>query len=100
MSVHPIEYRYFNPEMKQVFTEENKLQSWLDVESALARVHAALGDIPNEAAEEISKKASLDYVKLDRVNELEKEIQHDVMAMVRALSEVCEGDAGKYVHLG
>jgi adenylosuccinate lyase len=100
MSVHPIEYRYFTPEMKQVFTEENKLQRWLDVEAALARVHAALGDIPNDAAEEISKKASLNYVKLDRVNELEKEIQHDVMAMVRALSEVCDGDAGKYVHLG
>jgi adenylosuccinate lyase len=100
MSVHPIEYRYFTPQMKQVFTEENKLQRWLDVEAALARVHASLGDIPNEAAEEISKKASLKYVKLDRVNQLEKEIQHDVMAMVRALSEVCEGDAGKYVHLG
>ncbi|MHA1208964.1 MAG: adenylosuccinate lyase [Candidatus Freyarchaeota archaeon] len=100
MSVHPIEYRYFTPEMKQVFTEENKLQRWLDVEAALARAHAALGDIPNEAAEEISRKASLEYVKLGRVKELEKEIHHDVMAMVQALSEVCEGDAGKYVHLG
>lgn len=100
MSVHPIEYRYFTPEMKQVFTEENKLQRWLDVEAALARAHAALGDIPNEAAEEISRKASLEYVKLGRVKELEKEIHHDVMAMVQALSEVCEGDAAKYVHLG
>ncbi|MBS7249191.1 MAG: adenylosuccinate lyase [Candidatus Freyarchaeota archaeon] len=100
MSVHPIEYRYFTPEMKQVFTEENKLQKWLDVEAALARAHAALGDIPKEAAEEISKKASLKYVKLERVKELEEEIHHDVMAMVQALSEVCEGDAGKYVHLG
>jgi len=86
--------------MKQVFTEENKLQRWLDVEAALARAHAALGDIPNEAAEEISRKASLEHVKLGRVKELEKEIHHDVMAMVQALSEVCEGDAGKYVHLG
>ncbi|MFB0560927.1 MAG: adenylosuccinate lyase [Candidatus Lokiarchaeia archaeon] len=100
MSVHPIEYRYFTPEMKQVFTEENKLQRWLDVEAALTSAHAALGDIPNEAAEEISKKASLDYISLDRVKELEKEIHHDIMAMVEALSEVCEGDAGKYVHLG
>jgi len=100
LSVHPIEHRYFTPEMKQVFTEENKLQRWLDVEAALARAHAALGDIPNEAAEEISRKASLEHVKLGRVKELEKEIHHDVMAMVQALSEVCEGDAGKYVHLG
>ncbi len=100
MSVHPIEYRYFTPEMKQVFTEENKLQRWLDVEAALARAHAALGDIPKKAAEEISQKASLHYVSLDRVKELEKEIHHDIMAMVEALSEVCEEDAGKYVHLG
>ncbi|MGQ9720806.1 MAG: adenylosuccinate lyase [Candidatus Jordarchaeum sp.] len=100
MSVHPIEYRYFTPEMKQVFTEENKLQRWLDVEAALARAHASLGDIPNEAAEEISKKASLEYVKLDRVKKLEEEIHHDVMAMVQTLSEVCEGDSKKYVHLG
>ncbi len=100
MSVHPIEFRYFTPEMKHIFTEENKLQRWLDVEAALARAHAALGDIPKDAAEEISKKASLDYVKLVRVKELEEEIHHDVMAMVQALSEVCDEDAGKYVHLG
>ncbi len=86
--------------MKRVFTEENKLQRWLDVEAALARAHARLGRIPREAADEISRKASTKYVKLERVKEVEREINHDVMAMVRVLSEVCEGDAGKYVHLG
>ncbi|MEM1658789.1 MAG: adenylosuccinate lyase [Candidatus Jordarchaeales archaeon] len=100
MSVHPCEYRYYTPEMKRIFTEESRLQKWLDVEAALARAHARLGKIPVEAAEEISRKASTKYVKLERVKEVEKEISHDVMAMVRVLSEVCEGDAGKYVHLG
>ncbi len=100
LSVHPCEYRYYTPEMKEIFTEESKLQKWLEVEAALARAHARLGRIPVEAAEEISRKASVKYVRLERVKEIEREISHDVMAMVRALSEVCEGDAGKYVHLG
>ncbi|MBA7613463.1 Adenylosuccinate lyase [subsurface metagenome] len=39
-------------------------------------------------------------MKLDRVKEIDREIHHDLMAMVRAFTEVCEGDAGKYIHLG
>ena len=42
---------------------------------------------------------TLDYVKLERVKEIEKEIDHDLMAMVKALTEQCEGEAGKYIHL-
>lgn len=100
MPVHPIEYRYFYPEMKNVFTEEAQLQKKLDVEAALAWAHAQLGSIPEEASEEIERKAEVGVVKLERVKEIEREIHHDTMAMVKALTEVCEGDAGKYVHLG
>ncbi|MHA1238372.1 MAG: adenylosuccinate lyase [Candidatus Odinarchaeia archaeon] len=100
MPVHPIEYRYYYEEMRNIFTEENKLQKWLDVEAALARAHAKLGNIPKEAADEITRKASIKYVKLERVKEIDKQIHHDLMAMVKAFSEVCEGDAGKYIHLG
>ena len=97
--IHPIETRY-RTEIASLFTEEKKLENWLMVEAVLAKVHAKLGTIPKEAAEEISRKANLNYVKLERVNEIEKEIHHDLMAMVKGLSEQCEGDAGKYVHLG
>lgn len=100
MSVHPIEYRYFYPGMKRIWEEEFKLQTWLFVEAALAKAHAQLGNIPQQAAEEISKKADIKFVKLERVKEIEEQIQHDLMAMVKALTEVCDGDAGKYVHLG
>ena len=100
MPVHPIEYRYFYPEMKNVFKEEAQLQKKLDVEAALAWAHAQLGSIPEEASEEIERKAKVGVVKLERVKEIEREIHHDTMAMVKALTEVCEGDAGKYVHLG
>jgi len=100
VSVHPIEFRYYSKEMRDIFTEEAKLQNWLTVEVALARAHARLGHIPQSAASEIGKKASVSFVKLDRVKAIENEIHHDLMAMVRALTEVCEGDAGKYVHYG
>jgi adenylosuccinate lyase len=97
--INPIETRY-RTELADLFTEDKKLEYWLKVEAILAKAHAKLGNIPQAAAEEIYKKANLNYVKLNRVKEIDNEIHHDLMAMVKALSEQCEGSAGKYVHLG
>jgi adenylosuccinate lyase len=91
--------RYGSPEMRKIFDEENRLQKMLDVEAALAWAHSQVGNIPKEDAQRIIKKASTQYVKLERVKEIENEIRHDVMALVRALAEVC-GSSGEYVHLG
>ncbi|CAI1493441.1 Adenylosuccinate lyase [Thermococcus nautili] len=99
MAVHPIDYRYGSEEMRRIWDEENKLQKLLNVEAALARAHAKLGNIPEESARVISERASTEWVKLERVKEIEAEIHHDIMAVVKALSEVC-GEHGKYVHLG
>ena len=94
----PLDFRYGREEIKRIFSEESRLSYWLKVEATLAKAHAHVGNIPKEAAEEIASKASLQYVKLERVKEIEAEIRHDVMAMVKALAEQCE--YGKYVHLG
>ncbi|AJC70859.1 adenylosuccinate lyase [Thermococcus guaymasensis DSM 11113] len=99
MAVHPIDYRYGSEEMRKIWDEENKLQKLLDVEAALARAHAKLGNIPEESARVISERANTEWVKPERVKEIEAEIHHDIMAVVKALSEVC-GEHGKYVHLG
>ncbi len=99
MAVHPIDYRYGSEEMRRIWDEENKLQKLLDVEAALARAHAKLGNIPQESANVISERANIRWVKVERVKEIEAEIHHDIMAVVKALSEVC-GEHGKYVHLG
>lgn len=96
----PACWRYGSNVMRAIFTEKNKLQYSLDVERALAEAEAELGIIPSEAAEEIRIKASTQYVTPEAVFEREKKIRHDVMAMVQLLTEACEGDAGKYVHLG
>jgi adenylosuccinate lyase len=97
--IHPIETRY-RTEMAKIFTEEKKLENWMKVEAALAKAHAELGNITQEVADEIEKKANLDYVKLERVKEIDRQIHHDLMAMVKGLTEQCYGDAGKYIHLG
>ncbi len=91
--------RYGSPEMRKIFDEENRLQKMLDVEAALAWAHSQVGNIPKEDAQKIVEKASTKYVKLSRVKEIENEIRHDIMALVRALAEAC-GASGEYVHLG
>ena len=91
---------YMREEIKEIFGERRRLQFLLDVEAALARAHAKIGNIPKSAADEISKKASTKYVNVDRVKEIETETKHDIMAVTKALAEVCNGDAGKYIHLG
>jgi len=97
MAIHPIEFRYGTAEMKQVWSEESKLIKLLQVEAALARAEADIGMIPGDAANTIA--AAVDSVKLERVNEIEDEIHHDMMAVVMAMSEQC-GAAGKWVHFG
>ncbi|MEM1602496.1 MAG: adenylosuccinate lyase [Candidatus Bathyarchaeia archaeon] len=100
MPILPIDTgRYGSPEMLRIFEEENYIQKMLDVEAALAWAQSEVGEIPKEAAERIMEMASTKYVKVSRVKEIEREIRHDVMALVKALAEVC-GPSGAYVHLG
>ncbi len=100
MPILPIDTgRYGTPEMLRIFEEEVRVQRMLDVEAALAWAHAEVGNIPRGDAEKIMAAASLEHVKLARVKEIEREIKHDVAALVRALAEA-SGSSGAYVHLG
>ena len=100
MAIHPIEFRYGTPEMKRIWEQENKQQRMLDIESALAQAEGELGIIPKEYADEIKAKANVKYVTLERVSEIEAETKHDIASLSKGLSEVCEGEAGEYVHFG
>jgi adenylosuccinate lyase len=85
--------------MRSIFEEETRFQKMLDVEAVLAWARAQVGDIPKEAAEDIERHASTEYVRLKRIHEIEKDTEHEIMAVVEALSEVSE--KGKpYVHFG
>jgi adenylosuccinate lyase len=96
MAISPFEERY-RTEMNDALDDWNKIKKWMEVEVALAKAHAKLGTIPKDAPAKIEQ--AMKKVKPERVSEIEKEIHHDLMAMVKALSEQA-GDAGKYVHLG
>jgi adenylosuccinate lyase len=99
MPVCPLDFRYGRPEMKAIFDEENRLKRILDVEAALALAHSRVGNVKDDHAATIKKTATLRYVKLERVQEIDSRINHEITAIVRALSEQC-GESGKFVHLG
>lgn len=88
--------RYTLPEMGAVWSLENKFQKWLDVEIAVCEVHADDGTIPAEALAEIKTKAAF---TVERINEIEKTTDHDVIAFTTALAENI-GPAARFVHYG
>src|SRR5947207_1735303 len=88
--------RYTLPEMGALWSEETKFQKWLDVEIAVREVHAEMGVIPREALEEIKSRARF---TVERINEIEKTTDHDVIAFTTNLAENI-GPASRYVHYG
>src|SRR6202158_2698828 len=88
--------RYTLPEMGALWSEQNKFQKWLDVEIAVCEVHAEMGTIPRDAVEQIKARASF---SVERINEIEKTTNHDVIAFTTNLAENI-GDAARFVHYG
>jgi adenylosuccinate lyase len=88
--------RYTLPEMGALWTEQNKFQKWLEVEIAVCEAHAEMGTIPREAVEEIRERAAF---TVERINEIEKTTDHDVIAFTTALAESI-GEASRFVHYG
>ncbi|HJS51404.1 MAG TPA: adenylosuccinate lyase [Pyrinomonadaceae bacterium] len=88
--------RYTLPEMGAIWSLQNKFQKWLDVEIAVCEVHAEDGVIPPEALAEIKSKA---VFTVERVNEIEKTTDHDVIAFTTNLAENI-GEAARFVHYG
>jgi adenylosuccinate lyase len=88
--------RYTLPEMGAVWSLQNKFQKWLDVEIAVCEVHAEDGIIPQDALAEIKSKAAF---SVERINEIEKTTDHDVIAFTTNLAENI-GPASRFVHYG
>lgn len=88
--------RYTLPEMAAIWSLQNKFQKWLDVEIAVCEVHAEDGTIPTEALDEIKTKAAF---TVERINEIEKTTDHDVIAFTTNLAENI-GPASRFVHYG
>jgi len=87
--------RYTRPDMGGIWTDEAKIQQWLAVELSVCEAWARRGRIPAEAMHSI-RGATCD---LERMREIERETDHDVIAFLRAVGETV-GDAARYIHLG
>lgn len=88
--------RYTRPEMGAVWGEAARWEAALRVEIAVARAQARNGEIPAAAAEAIATRAKVD---LQRIAELEAELDHDTLAFVNAVAESI-GPEGRYLHFG
>jgi adenylosuccinate lyase len=88
--------RYTRPRMGKIWEDQNKYQRWLDVELAVTDTLAAEGLVPEEAASEIRAKAGF---SVDRINAIEAEVKHDVIAFTTSVAEHV-GPASRYFHFG
>ena len=82
--------------MGRIWTEENKFQTWLLVEILACEALAKIGQIPKKAAQNIRKKARF---SVERINAIETETKHDVIAFLTNVGETVGPDA-RYIHLG
>ena len=95
--VSVLDYRYGTEEMRSVFRANSYLQALLTVETTLAEVQEKRKIIPEGNAKNI--RNGMPNVKRERVEQIESEINHDVMAVVKALEEQ-SGKSGKWIHFG
>ena len=101
MVILPIDSgRYGSKEIKKIFEEQKRLDFILEFEAAAALAQSSIGIIPPYASEEINIQAKSGKITLSRVKELESTTDHDMAAVVNALSEQCSPDTKPWVHFG
>lgn len=86
--------------MKTLFTQEARVQSWLEVEAALALSQAEVGMIPAAAAQNIAENCRLDRIDMAEIERLLREIGHGFVPLIKVLVKACDAESGKYVHYG
>lgn len=89
--------RYSREEIKKIWDLGVKFEYYLKVELAVCEAYAKLGQIPNSALEAIKKKASF---TVERIDEIEREVRHDVIAFLTAVNESVGAENAKYIHMG
>ena len=87
--------RYSRPEMKKIWSDENKYDKWLKVELAACEAWTQLGEIPED---DMSKLRSANY-NIDRLNEVLNVTKHDMTAFLKSITESI-GPEGRWIHKG
>src|SRR5918911_2697893 len=89
--------RYSRPQMREIWTDQRKLEIWLQIELLATEALVQEGIVPRSDFEIIKTKAGF---TLDRCKELEKTLNHDVIAFTTNVAENIGGPASRWVHLG
>ena len=91
---------YTSPRMKEIFCDEARFQAWLDVEAALARAQARLGIIPKDAAEKITKAATIDNIDIAAMTEHFTVSGFPIVPIVTQLKNALDIETRRYLHWG
>jgi 3-carboxy-cis,cis-muconate cycloisomerase len=91
---------YSNEQMREIFSDENMIQKWINVEVALASVQANLGIIPMEAANEIQKKGKVELFNLKNLKEGLDKTWHPIVPFIHEYESLCDNGFGEYIHWG
>ena len=86
--------------MGRVFSDGSRIQKYLDIEAALARVQARLGIIPREAAEEICRHCTIDQFDFEKLKKQTERIGYPVLPVVQQLVALCKDGLGEWCHWG
>jgi adenylosuccinate lyase len=86
-------------EMREIFSDNNLVQKWLDTEAALAKAQGEIGMIPEEAADEINRKAKAELLDFARIGENYKS-SITIVPLLKEFKKILNGSAGEYVHWG
>ena len=91
--------RYSRPDMVSIWSPESKFRIWFEIEAHACSALAELGVIPKEAADVIWQKGNAAEFNVDRIDEIEREVKHDVIAFLTHLAEII-GPEARFVHQG
>ncbi|HPE31519.1 MAG TPA: lyase family protein, partial [Parvularculaceae bacterium] len=91
--------RYSRPEMADIWSPETKFRIWFEIEAHAADKQVELGVIPKEAAAKVWERGAKAEFNVERIDEIEREVKHDVIAFLTHLAEIV-GPEARFVHQG
>lgn len=95
-----LQHLWGTDELRAIFSEENRIQKWLDFEAALAAAQAEMKIIPDHAAREIAEQAKVGNIDIAAMSAEIRRIKHSLVPALKQLQAACSKDNGEWVHYG